>query len=336
MVIDCHNKQKERRKVEPIDLFQKYYQNEVSDEERQIVENWLAKSKKNKDIYNQFTLIWQHSSSSSILKDIEIEKDWNLISSGLNYRKKNKLINLSPYLKIAASVTLLIAAGLIAKKHMQRNWKNHHEIVKLINQNSDSHIFPDNSIVYTYKTAEISYVKKFNKNRRSISFKGIGYFEIKSNPDNPFYIHTGISEIIIHGTSFLLEATTDSTVVRVKNGIVELKSLNDPVNSVKLFKDEIGVCKNGKLKTGKNTDLNYLAWQTCELIFNEMPLNKVLLDIEKVYNVNFALNANESEMIKFTGKFKNKSIKEIIEVLEFTCDIDINEETSGAYIIRAN
>jgi len=46
MVIDCHNKQKERRKVEPIDLFQKYYQNEVSDEERQIVENWLAKSKK--------------------------------------------------------------------------------------------------------------------------------------------------------------------------------------------------------------------------------------------------------------------------------------------------
>jgi len=114
---------------------------------------------------------------------------------------------------------------------------------------------PDGSIVLLNKNSEISYPKDFEE--RNVELKGEAYFEVVPN-STTFKVISGENEVTVLGTSFNVQATSESMEVEVSTGEVEMKS---PKGKHKLRKGNRGAyhSRGNKFETGRAT-FHFKTW----------------------------------------------------------------------------
>ena len=75
------------------------------------------------------------------------------------------------------------------------------------------------------------------------------------------------------------------------------------------------------LRKDRNNNLNYLSWKTGKLQFVEASIFTVCNDISKLYNVSIIINGEPDKEIALTSSFNNKTLDEILELIELTLDV---------------
>ena len=130
----------------------------------------------------------------------------------------------TPLLRIAASIALILAIGIpalyygVIRDSSSESMKHH-----LAQDGVATVDLPDGSRVYLNKGAEITYSEAF-KNQRAVELKGEAFFEVMSDPQNPFTVRSGASLVTVLGTSFNIKQLDSSSDVEVyvKTGKVKV------------------------------------------------------------------------------------------------------------------
>lgn len=185
----------------------------------------------------------------------------------------------------------------------------------------------DGSIVQINAGSKISYPASFVGKTRDVYLCGEAYFDVKTNKQNPFIVHTTDMDVWVTGTTFNLSAYSDDTFSQavLVEGVVE-------VNRKDLFKRNIKLQSGESLSMDKtsgeiskefvNTD-QYTSWVQGYYSCTKEPVPMVLKKLERYYNCKITCKENISG-ITFSGKLELKEdIERVIETLLFASPIEI-------------
>nr|WP_295867503.1 FecR family protein [uncultured Chitinophaga sp.] len=130
----------------------------------------------------------------------------------------------------AASIVLLAGAGWLwqQQKNGQPFLPALTGMVTVTNETAGIRqvTLPDSSLVWLNAHASVAWKKDFNRQERSVTLTGEGFFEVHASAQNPFVVHTRDMAIQVLGTRFNVEAYASERNTRVSllQGKVQVKA----------------------------------------------------------------------------------------------------------------
>ena len=81
-----------------------------------------------------------------------------------------------------------------------------------------------------------------------------------------------------------------------------------------------------KIETSINDNINFQAWKTKQIIFEDTPLPEVVHIINEIYKSDLKLIGTQLNECPVTTTFDNQSLKSVLNVLENTLDLKIEQK----------
>ncbi len=324
----------DKNHIDFIDLIPKYLSGEASDSEVKRLEQWVLSSPENKSQFNQFKKAWILSGIEGNYQQLDIDKEWSDVTGQLFpknnivsiQRKPVRRINI--YLRIAVAVALVIAASLWLYRSIST--VEYQELVAQTEIEEDQ--LPDGSQIALNQFSSLKYPEKLSSRTRKVELKGDAFFEVERDESRPFIITTQNVEIEVLGTSFYVDSRDDQPQVQV---IVETGSVAVTTgdNKIVLESNEIGIYEKatGQLTKKTNDDVNYLAWKTDVLVFEETILERVVFDLNRKFHSQISIESEVLKSCPISATYENKSLEAIIKIIEKT--LNIKAETKGEEIV---
>jgi transmembrane sensor len=310
-----------------IDLLIKYIKKTSTREEKILVEEWLNESDENRKQYDSFLYYWNASESSFTGFTPDISEGWKKIKNKTVDRDGNDRGHTKLYiLRIAAAILLLFGLSWGSLKIYNNGFlllKN--KVLYAATDKVKKVILSDNSIVWLNTGSQLTSPRQLNTKRRRVSLTGEAFFDIKSNPHNPFFVKTGKTMTAVSGTSFNIKSKDGEayTNVTVETGRVAFYRILKRSGRIILGPGDLGIYEKEKriLEKRKNSDVNYLAWKTRKLVFHNTGFEDVCRTINEYYNINILTGELPENNLVFTGSFHDALLEETLEVIELTLDV---------------
>ena len=243
--------------------------------------------------------------------------------------------NLLPSLRIAASILLVLVIGIPSLYFgVFRNSSSTPVENQFAREGVTTVDLPDGSRAYLNEGAEITYSPEF-KQERAVSLKGEAFFEVMSDPVNPFTVRSGKVMVSVLGTSFNVkqDEASHGVEVYVKTGKVRM-AVEETGAFITLQPEEIGVADQAVLNRSNQKDPNYISWKTKDFKFVDAGLVDVLQELEDSYHVNIHTDGIDMEEMKITTSYKEQSIDAILETIGAAFGMTVNSTEDGYYLIN--
>jgi ferric-dicitrate binding protein FerR (iron transport regulator) len=271
---------------------------------------------------------WNSSSGWEKLHS-KLETD-GLLENIESERASNRLL---PLLRIAASILLVLAIGIpslyfgVIRNSDGETIKRHYSETGISTVD-----LPDGSRIFLNEGAEITYPAVF-KQERAVELKGEAFFEVMSDPVNPFTVRSGKVMISVLGTSFNVKskAQTSDIEVYVKTGKVRM-ALEESDRFITLQAEEVGLTENAELNRILQEDPNYISWKTKDFKFVDVELVEVLKELEASYHVNIHAQGVELTGMKITTSYREQSIDAILETIGTAFGMTVSNREDGYYL----
>ena len=255
-------------------------------------------------------------------RDKMFETHKGLSNVKLRIGKKKKNYNIYILAGIAASIMIFFAVFFKREVLLHKtNIVASHEVIKCV--------LPDSTIVFLSPGSSLSYIDNdFNNEHRSVTMKGKAYFSVSKKDNIPFLVCGQHSVTKVLGTKFQINENTNdkATEIYVISGKVFFSSARESNNGVVLTKGMKANLINNELTPIVTLDLlpNPIAWTNGTFIYDETPVDVVLKELSSFYNVELQPTGIDK---KITGKFKTKSLEDILEIIEESLDVKIRKKT---------
>jgi transmembrane sensor len=325
------------------ELLAKYLNNEVCSREKLEVESWLNKYEENREEMKKSRQMLEKIDAYYKAKRFNATAAWNNVHSKINppqitaiQHKKIRKETIAQFYKYAAVILVALLLGSVGYYIGFRNQKStvYSEIISAEKQVLTEYVLPDGSLVALNNNSKLEFPRHFAGDVREVTIIGEAFFEVKPNPEKPFIINAGNTQVKVLGTSFNVCAypETETVEVVVATGKVLVTRKNDDLlaqnQEVFLTPGEKGILFNESnfLEKSVNTDINFLAWKTNDIIFNETPLNEVIQCLEKVYYIDIQLTGAELNDLKLTAHFDKKPIDFVLNVIRLTFNLELTAE----------
>ena len=195
----------------------------------------------------------------------------------------------------------------------------------------------DGTHIWLNSGSQLSYPAKFKPDSREVYLSGEAFFDVKPNPNSPFFVITRDIRIKVLGTSFNVSSYTDDNTIQT----VLLKG-KVSVGKNKLFAKAIDLIpgermiydKNEGILSKEKVDVEfYSSWVNGYLIFYNEQITEVYKKLERYYNHSIVAEKG-LEKITFSGKLDLKdNIKDVLDNISFASSVNILEN-NGSFIIK--
>lgn len=202
---------------------------------------------------------------------------------------------------------------------------------------------PDGSKVRLHGDSKITYVGDFGNKTREVYLSGEAFFDVAKDKTKPFIIHTRTINLKVLGTAFNVrcydnEKETETALV---HGSVEVTLRNRPDQKIFLKPGEKLLVKNVSVDTLSNykklkhdeetpiavlTNMHYYgadsssvetSWTKNELVFNDEPLDKIALNLERWFNVQVTIVNESLKSEKFAATIEEgDKLEDFLEALK--------------------
>ena len=325
----------------------RYLAGESSSAEKEQVEAWAGNSEQNNRELEELRMLFKASDRYFEINRFNTGAAWqkvqqNTVHKVVRLESKRKKAYAS-LLKYAAILILAIFAGSAGYYLVTTISEEKQTIVLAGEQTVNEIALPDGTIVSLNSSTKLEYPAKFNSDIREVTITGEAFFDVQPDPDKPFVINAGGMQVKVLGTSFNVRAypEAESVEVVVETGLVQVTNRNGEVQATQatlmLNPGEKGILYNlpGTLEKSFNTNPNYIAWKTRNLIFNKTPLMEVVKYLEDIYHIDIQLENNELEKLVLTAHFERKPHDFILNVIQLTFGLELTRE-NGAYVLSEN
>lgn len=240
---------------------------------------------------------------------------------------------LMPLLRIAASVLLVLAIGIPALYFGVIRNSQGDPLKSHFAENGVSTVdLPDGSRVFLNEGAEITYSSLF-KQERAVKLNGEAFFEVMSDPVNPFTVRSGKVVVSVLGTSFNVKNSDQSSDIEVyvKTGKVRM-AMEDSDQFITLQAEELGQSSDQELIQSVQEDPNYISWKTKDFKFVDAELMDVLMELEESYHVKIFAEGIEMKNMKITTSYREQSIEAILETIGAAFGMNVSSREDGYYL----
>jgi Fe2+-dicitrate sensor, membrane component len=181
-------------------------------------------------------------------------------------------------------------------------------------------ILPDRSTVTMNAESKLSYKPFEWYISKKVKLKGEAFFEV--TPGRSFSVQTGQTQVKVLGTTFNVYSRHETCRVTCLSGQVEVhaekKSIILNPNMQAVFNEKININNNVEVSTAT-------GWMQGKFVFIEMPLQEVIAEVERQYNITVTPDYNPNHL--YSGNFsKMEEPEEILEVIGKPFDISFSIE----------
>lgn len=198
-----------------------------------------------------------------------------------------------------------------------------------------AHTLPDNSVVHLNAASSIRYAPYWWSWQRSVTLKGEAFFEVEKGSSFIVSSELGYTEVL--GTSFNIYARNTDYRVFCKTGKVGV-STADLEQSIVLVPNERGVLRQDVLLKEKEENAETsTAWLNNKFHFNNMPLNQVLEELERQYDLKIEYDKGAFTMLEYVGFFdKGEKIDSTLKIVGETMGFTYIKENDQLYKLLPN
>lgn len=310
----------------------------LSEVEASDLDIWLSHSESNKSVQKKLIDSWNKADSYKDDTDVDEIAAWKIVTSRI--ADKSKVIDLKPKnnalalwkksLIIAASIAVLLTCSWLFLSRESNQAviyaTNAHETLEVI--------LPDGSLVNLNSNSELTYLE--TNDTRIARLDGEALFEISHDNSHPFTVNSHRTSTTVLGTKFNVRGREKETiVVSLFEGKVSFEAANQ--SAVILAPGEMVSYNSTGNKVEKNIlqNENTMAWKTKELKFKNDNLEEVINTLEKYFYKKIELVTNDNSC-RFTGAFEDPEYQDVIEVLEYTYDMNFESSINSDKISIIN
>ncbi|GEM_PF-937406 len=275
-------------------------------------------------------------SEAEIPGGIDVDAAWEKVSSKISVEYKTFPITRPIYLnllRIAAVFILSIVLG--ASLYYIYNTISPYRNVVIAtgsNEKNKEIILPDGSRVWLNHNSRLTHPAKFNSKIRKVKLAGEGFFEILKQQGNPFVVDAGKARITVTGTSFNVITSNDSGEVEVFVSEGSIIVSGEKMDSIKLEPGYIGITSNKTIHKSLNTNMNYLAWRTDILVYENTRLQDVFNDLKRVYNISVTASDTSIYEKTLTAVFEREPEETIIRIICTTFNLSYVKEGKRVFL----
>lgn len=319
-------------------LIIKYLQGDATQEEQKQVEDFIARSARNKQLFESYRglLFLTQKKKVEYNADRAWEKvrvrilaneDKPVVSEAVLSRPVKKY-TIRHYAVTAAAAVVVIVFGLF--QFLQNDEPTMTKFASGLTA-AEPDVLPDGTVVALNANTTVNFPTEFDKDIREVSIFGEAFFEVKPDPEKPFIIHASGLNIKVLGTSFNVEAYPGSDFVKVTvntGKVLVYPEGKEESNGKQLTAGEIATYsqKSGVIFKGVNDDLNVLSWKTGVLTFRETRLAEVFKAFEQQYQKQFIIEDSTILNQRLTARFDNQSLDDALETLSLIFNIKFEKK----------
>ena len=284
---------------------------------KKLVSGYLKENRTEKEKleYEQF-FDYAQTKESHIYTKSEAGKlkkeSWVRLSNTVGSNKINSPL-WKTTLKIAASVLLLIGAGLLLKNKTSLV-TSESELVEAV-FSMQTIVLEDGTQVILKKGSTLNYPMHFAESFREVYVEGEAYFEVSKDANRPFLVHSGEVTTKVLGTHFNISNITKEEVkVSLLEGSVQLISGTKSTILKPMHTGVYSVSNNG-FKVSKIQGDEVINWTKISLSVNNEPLKNVANKLAQQYGITISFQDAEIASYRLTGHFEKSTINEVMNTI---------------------
>lgn len=306
---------------EIIKLVEKFLSNSISEEEmRMLLHAYQQKQISEGQFEEYYTGKWRNAGQySSPFMNEGKERTWKQFQMHMREdapilpKRKNRWVS---YASVAVAAILFFMLGIslqLLRGHLQEEL-----IVTVENGQKASVQLPDGSQVRLNSASELRYSPDFGKKNRTVKLVGEAYFDVKSNPDNPFIVLTRDNlQIKALGTKFNIKSYPNDE--QITGTLIEGKiTVSSPVSSevlnpydrITYYTKEMTFSRS-HIENAEET----IFWMTDQFVFDKETLGNIAKMLERTYNVTISFASPDIQEIQYSGKIKNNSMENVLSLI---------------------
>jgi ferric-dicitrate binding protein FerR (iron transport regulator) len=228
----------------------------------------------------------------------------------------------------------------------------------------------DGTQVWLNAGSKIRYPNNFGATDREVYLEGEAYFKVTKSAVHKFVVKTSDVSVTAWGTEFNVKAYPEEKNVQTTlvKGVVTVKNLHDanndqevllkPKQSVTYVKTEpVANQDNAVAKEEMKTDQPehdkmvvvpnvttelYTSWKDKEWFFEGEAFDKLIVKLERRFNVKIVCTSEQLNGYKFSGRLKEETLEQVLNIIKLTAPIDyviknnvvtlrINKESRNSY-----
>jgi transmembrane sensor len=283
------------------DWFAKTQGGNLSADERQQFQVWLASDPDHYKAYQQLEHFWLDQRFQSVLSEIPLSALPQ--SSSFNLRRRGVIIS-----ALAASILLLAVILQTQLACLSADYCSGVGETRRI-------MLADGSTVTLSSNTAIN-VSLQSQVRQVQLIQGEAFFEVRRNPDQPFMVNSSYSQTKVLGTSFIVRKNPDSDTVTVIHGVVSVIQLSGQSDVLKV-NDQITVGTENSKIIAHVSGANCSAWTKGYLVFDNSSLEYV----------------SQLKKLKVSGRFSISDTGKALDSLGQTLPIRIYRITPWLVVI---
>jgi ferric-dicitrate binding protein FerR (iron transport regulator) len=347
-----------------VTLIHKYLSGECSTYEIKVIKKWLNSDAQNQEYMSAIKKIWDVSPGQKIYVDTEsawesvqrrsLNKNKSIEDERHNPSQQRRIYPVNSisqqgrrsfYAFAAVAVILIVVMFTqfismnITSAQLKPLQQKMQEVVTEKGQRTTLRL-SDDTRIYLNVDSRLQIPNDYNDKIREVYLEGEAYFDVFSNPEKPFLVHSGNGVTKVLGTEFDVRAYPVENMVQVvvAEGKVLMGSKEQGADQkVQLTQNRIGILSPGEnvvVSDIMNLD-ELIGWKTGKLTFNGASLVDVKHQLERWYDIEISLQNEISSMSRrLTASFEKEPLTEVLTVMALALDVEYKREDRVVTIYR--
>jgi transmembrane sensor len=256
------------------ELIFSYFNSSLSNEDKQILMDWLNKDVANKRYFDECHAVWLSTKVKSAHKDFDSQEAFQRFTNEIKHTISSekylfKTISISIG-KAAAVLFITFLSGVLAFSLFHRNSPvdlTYFTITVPAGSKTKMNL-PDGSQVWLNSQSKLTYASNYNQTTREVKLEGEGYFKVAHDKKRPFLVSTSKITIRALGTEFNVKCYAEEGLIETTliNGSVKIEGKAKKSNKIE---NDIILKPNEKLVFIKQTGRLYLKSESLKAAENQ-------------------------------------------------------------------
>lgn len=196
-------------------------------------------------------------------------------------------------------------------------------------------VLADGTKVWLNADSKLVYPKIFTESQRVVELVGEAYFEVATNKQKPFIVHTENESVEVLGTHFNIKSYPDEKESKVSllEGKVKVSIPNTVEKVLSPGQQSVVIGKGMRIQ---DVDLDeIMAWKNGEFMFNNESLVSALRQVSRWYDIDIQVDPSLSRVMLWGTVSRLDNFDKVLKIIKMTDDnIKINLDGRKVRIMK--
>ncbi|ERJ57757.1 FecR family protein [Sphingobacterium paucimobilis] len=194
---------------------------------------------------------------------------------------------------------------------------------------------PDGSKVWLNADSRLKYPNRFTAPLREVELDGEAYFEVTSNPKQPFIVKTPNEQVEVLGTHFNINSYRNEEASKVALLEGKVRVVADNRQSSTLHPGQQTFFSNNQMAIQNINAEESIAWKNGEFTFNNESLGSAMRQVARWYDIEIEVDPSLKQLALWGSVSRLDNFDKVLKIIKMTDDnIKIRIEGRRVKIMR--